>query len=118
MLVGGAKYIKGTVSGQIQPNKVSWFMWSLVPLIAFAAEIKQGVGILPALMTFMAGFVPLLIFIASFVNKKAYWKIERIDLACGLFSFVGLSLGNHTGGQHSHILRHFVRRTRRHADRN
>ncbi len=68
--IGGLSYLIDTVRGKIKPNKVSWFMWSLAPLIAFAAEVKQGVGI-QSLTTFIVGFVPLIIFIASFVNKRS-----------------------------------------------
>jgi hypothetical protein len=30
--------------------------------------------------------------LASFINKKAYWKITRPDIICGLLSVTGLSL--------------------------
>lgn len=90
-LIGGLSYLLDTVKGKTKPNKVSWFMWALAPMIAFAAEVKQGVG-LQSLMTFMVGFNPLLIFLASFVNKKASWKITRLDLTCGALSLVGLGL--------------------------
>lgn len=88
---GSLSYLTGTVKGKIQPNKISWFLWSLAPLIAFTAEIKQGVG-LQSLTTFMVGFMPLLIFIASFANKKAYWKLGKFDIACGVLSILGLIL--------------------------
>ena len=58
--VGSIAYLVDTVKGKVKPNRVSFLLWSIVPFIAFAAQIKQGVG-LEALMTFMA----------SFVNKKA-----------------------------------------------
>ncbi len=90
-LIGGGSYIFDTLKGKIKPNKVSWFLWIIAPMIAFFAEIKQGVG-LPSLLTFAAGFIPLLVFIASFVNKKSYWKIEKFDLACGTLSIIGLIL--------------------------
>ncbi len=90
-LYGSSTYLIDTINGKVKPNKVSWSMWAFAPLIAFAAQIKQGVGI-QSLMTFLAGFIPLLVFIASFLNKKSYWKIEKFDLACGLFSIVGLIL--------------------------
>ena len=63
--VGGMSYLIDTVKGKIQPNKVSWLLWAIAPLVAFVAEIKQGVGI-QSLATFIVGFVPLLVFIASF----------------------------------------------------
>lgn len=89
--VGGFSYLVDTVKGKIQPNRVSWFLWALAPMIAFAAEIKQGVGI-QSLTTFIVGFVPLCIFIASFVNKKAEWKLRKLDFICGTLSLLGLIL--------------------------
>ena len=75
-LIGGASYLFATIKGIAKPNKVTWFLWALAPLIAFWAQIQQGVG-LQSLMTFVVGFNPLLIFLASFVNKKAFWKIAE-----------------------------------------
>jgi hypothetical protein len=88
---GSLSYLIDTLKGKVKPNRVSFLLWSLAPLIAFFAEIKQGVGI-QALMTFVVGFLPLTIFIASFVNKKAEWKLTRFDLMCGALSIVGLVL--------------------------
>lgn len=89
--IGGFQYLLETVRGKIQPNKVSWLLWSIAPLIAFVAEISQGVGI-QALTTFIVGFVPLLIFIASFFNRKAEWKLGTLDIICGALSVLGLVL--------------------------
>lgn len=44
------------------------------------------------LPVFMAGFGPLLVLIASFVNKKSYWKLEKFDYLCGAFSILALIL--------------------------
>jgi len=89
--VGSLSYLVDTLKGKVKPNRVSFLLWSLAPLIAFFAEIKQGVGI-QALMTFVVGFLPLTIFIASFVNKKAEWKLTGFDLMCGALSIIGLVL--------------------------
>jgi hypothetical protein len=88
---GSVAYLRDTVKGKIKPNRVSFLLWSIAPLIAFAAQIKQGVG-LEALMTFSTGFLPLTVFIASFVNKQAEWKLTMFDLLCGIISLVGLIL--------------------------
>lgn len=88
---GSASYLVDTLKGKVKPNKVTWFLWALAPLIAFTAQIKQGVGV-QALTTFIVGFVPLIIFIASFRNKKAEWKITRLDTVCGGLSVFGLLL--------------------------
>jgi hypothetical protein len=90
-LIGAVSYIKDTISGKVKPNRVSWFMWALAPLIAFAAQLDKGVG-WTSVMTFSVGFNPLLIFMASFVNKKSEWKLERLDVICGVSSFFGLIL--------------------------
>ncbi len=89
--IGTLSYLVDTVRGRVKPNRVSFLMWSIAPLIAFVAQLKQGVGI-QSLMTFSVGFFPLIILIASFVNKKAQWKLTRFDLICGLLSLAGLVL--------------------------
>lgn len=91
ILIGDFSYLVYTIKGKVKPNKVTWFLWALAPLIAFAAEVKQGAG-LSSLMTLAVGAGPLFIFIASFLNKKAYWKITKFDLVCGALAIVGLVL--------------------------
>lgn len=90
-LIGGIGYIIDTLKGKTKPNKITWFFWALAPLIAFAAEIQQGVG-LSSLMTFSVGLSPLLIFVASFINKNSQWKLTTFDLICGGLSLCGLIL--------------------------
>ncbi len=91
ILFGDATYLLATIKGKIKPNKVTWFLWALAPLIAYAAEASQQVGLL-SLMTFAVGILPLFIFLASFLNKQADWKITRFDLVCGALSLIGLLL--------------------------
>lgn len=90
-LVGIYSYIKETLRGNTKPNRVTWLMWSIAPLIGTAAALSKGVrwAVLPV---FMSGFAPLLVFIASFINKKSYWRLEPFDYACGLCSFLALAL--------------------------
>jgi hypothetical protein len=95
-LVGSSTYALSTLRGRTRPNRVSWFVWSLAAFVAFSAQLSQHVG-LRALMTFMVGFGPLMIFLASFVNKKSYWKITRFDLLCGALSLFALVLWRITG---------------------
>lgn len=88
---GASVYIKKTIKGEIKPNKVTWLMWSVAPLIATAAAFSDGVrwAVLPV---FMCGFCPILVFAASFVNPKAYWKLETFDYICGACSVLALAL--------------------------
>ncbi len=89
--LGGLSYLIDTIKGRVKPNRVSYLLWALAPLIAFVAQLKEGVGI-QSLLTFSVGFVPLSIFIASFFNKKSEWKLTRFDLVCGALSVAGLIL--------------------------
>ena len=95
-LIGSLSYLKDTLKGKTRPNRVSWFLWAVAPLIAFGAELNHGVG-LPALMTFMVGFGPLLIFLGSFANRKSFSKLTRLDIMCGVFSLFGIVLWLITG---------------------
>lgn len=88
---GSAAYLAETLKGKIKPNRVSFLLWSIAPIIAFFAQITQEVG-LEALMTFSTGFLPFTVFLASFANKQSQWKLTRFDLACGILSLAGLAL--------------------------
>jgi hypothetical protein len=85
---GTAVYLRDTLRGTTQPNRVTWLLWAVAPLLASAVEFSDGVG-LRALPTFMIGFMPLLVFIGSFHNPASLWKIRRLDYACGAISVVG-----------------------------
>jgi len=89
--IGTASYFIDTVKGKIKPNKVTFFVWSFAPFIAFLAQVNKGVGI-QSWMTLSVGIFPLSIFIASFVNRKAYWKLNTRDISCGILSLIGLFL--------------------------
>jgi hypothetical protein len=90
-LIGVFSYVKDTLKGETKPNKVTWLLWSIAPLIATVAAMSTGVtwAVLPV---FISGFGPLLVFVASFVNKNAYWKLEKFDYICGLLSILALIL--------------------------
>ncbi len=87
-IVGQALYVVDTIRGRTQPNRVTWLLWAANPLLAFAVEIDDGVG-LRALMTFIVGFGPFAVFVASFVNPKSVWKLGPLDYTCGAMSVVG-----------------------------
>lgn len=95
-IIGSVSYLRDVIRGKAKPNRTTWFLWALAPLAAFAASLGEGVGI-RATMTFMVGFGPLLVFIASFINPQAYWKLTRLDYVCGALSLIGLGLWWVTG---------------------
>jgi hypothetical protein len=89
--IGIAFYLRDTLRGDTRPNRVTWLMWSVAPLLAFAVEVHEGVG-LQSLMTFSVGFLPLLVFLASFQNHHGYWRIGSLDYLCGVVSAGGLAV--------------------------
>lgn len=89
--LGSAHYIKAILLGKAKPNKVTWLLWAIAPLIGAVAAFSDGVR-LAILPTFMSGFGPLLVFIFSFVNKNAYWQLNKLDYVCGVFSLLALIL--------------------------
>ncbi len=87
-VVGQAVYVVDTIRGRTQPNRVTWLLWAVNPLLAFAVEVDDKVG-LRSLMTFVVGFGPLVVFAASFVNRRSVWKLGALDYTCGAMSVVG-----------------------------
>ncbi len=90
-MLASFSYIHSMFKGEAKPNRISWLMWAIAPFIATWAGFSSGVrwAILPV---FMSGFSPFLIFLFSFISKKAYWKLEAFDYMCALFSGFALVL--------------------------
>jgi len=86
--IGQVAYVVDTIRGRTQPNRVTWLLWGVAPLLAFAVETNANVG-LRSLMTFMVGFGPLVVFAASFVNRRAVWRLGALDYVCGALSIGG-----------------------------
>ncbi|MDD4901719.1 MAG: hypothetical protein PHE24_01135 [Patescibacteria group bacterium] len=89
-VLGSFAYIRDTLNGKTKPNRISWSMWALAPLIGTAAALYAHADVWATVRIFLAGFLPLLVFLVSFVNKQSYWKLTRFDLACGLCSVLAL----------------------------
>jgi hypothetical protein len=88
-LFGAIRYFIDTWRGQTQPHRVTWTLWAVEGILAYAVEIQEHVG-LASLMTLALGLIPCFIVAASFRNPDAVWKIDRIDIACGTVSLLGL----------------------------
>jgi hypothetical protein len=95
-IAGSAAYAWDTLHGRTQPNRVTWGLWTVAPLIAFGAELTQQVG-LQSLLTFAVGFGPLLVLLASFADAKAYARLTPLDITCGALSLVALAAWAITG---------------------
>lgn len=89
-VAGAAAYIRDTLKGKTKPNRVSWSMWVAGPLIGTAAAFSVHADIWVTVRIFLAGFLPLLMLLASFVNPQSYWKLTTFDFACGFCSIAAL----------------------------
>lgn len=103
MLVGALRYAIDTAKGTNQPNRLSWGLWSLAAGIAFAGEISKHVGV-QSTMTLFASIGTFSVLAASFLNRNAYWKVDKFDLGCAILSALALFLWWQTGNANLAII--------------
>ncbi len=101
---GSAAYIRDTVKGKSKPNRVSWSMWALMPLIGTAAALSAHADVWATVRIFLAGFLPLLVLLFSFVNPQSYWKLTVFDVVCGICSASALIVWGSIGSPRLAIL--------------
>ena len=89
-------YVRAILKGEAAPNRVTWFLWALVPLIAAAAQWRSGVGI-STLVVLSVGAGPACVVLASFVGGKGLWRLGPFDYVCGACSLAALALWALTG---------------------
>lgn len=89
-------YALSTLRGQTKPNRVTWSLWTIIPLITFAAQVNENVGLV-AVFSLAYAIGPFLVLLASFANKKAYWKLSSFDIVCGIISLLAIGLWLLTG---------------------
>lgn len=94
---GTMLYVIGTLKGSVRPNRVTWGILALAPLIAGASMLSQGVSVAGAFYTFLTGLGPLAICISTFFARYPAWEVRRFDVICGLLSLFGLGLWLLTG---------------------
>jgi hypothetical protein len=103
-IVGASAYIRDTLAGRTKPNRVSWSMWALAPLIGTGAALAAHADIWATTRIFLAGFLPLIVFLSSFVNPKGYWKLTLFDVLCGVCSVLALLVWGVTASPRMAIL--------------
>jgi len=82
-------YVRDALAGRSKPNKVTFFFWTLAPAIAFAIGISEGFSwaLVPVLMAGVSSFV---IFLSSFFNPQARWKLGALDYVCGALTLCAI----------------------------
>lgn len=90
-LIGGFAYLSAVIRGKAQPYPLSWLLWGITPMIAFAAEINVGVGP-SSLVTFTLGVTPLMVFISAMLKNPKWLKLDALNMVCGLIAVGGIIL--------------------------
>lgn len=88
---GSLSYVRDTFAGRSKPNRMTMLIWALGPFIACAAALSDG-GSWALLPVFMGGLGPFLIFLASFTNSQAYWRLGVLSYVCGIVAMLALVL--------------------------
>lgn len=87
--LGTAAYVRDTLRGTTKPNRVTYIIWAVNPLIAAFVSFAAGAG-LAALPVLATGLGPLAVLLASIANKNSYWKLSTFDYFCGACSIVAI----------------------------
>ncbi len=90
MVWGAYDYLRDTLAGKTKPNRVSWSLWALAPLISLGAAFDANADVWASIRVLVGGIVPAVIFLASFINKNSYWRLGRFDWLCGGLSLAAL----------------------------
>lgn len=90
-LGGGFAYLTATLQGKTKPNPVTWLLWGIVPMIAFAAELQAGVGTV-AIVTLALGTSTLLVFAATMYKNPRSFELRGFNLLCALIALAGIAL--------------------------
>lgn len=85
-------YLRDTLKGTTKPNRISWCLWALLPLIGTAAAFQANADMWATLRVFLAGFLPLIIFVASFWNRQSYWHLTFFDWLCGACALLAIAV--------------------------
>lgn len=59
--IGSIAYLHDVIKGHVKPNEVSFLFWSVAPLVVYAVQLGNKVGI-ESFMTLSTGLFPLFIF--------------------------------------------------------
>ena len=75
MMVSSVPYIRDIVKGKTKPERATWFIWSVVMMIAFFAQVASG-GTFSTLLTVGDTIVVIVIFILSIKHGMAGWMMR------------------------------------------
>lgn len=102
-LLGSAAYIRAIVRGQAKPNIISWFLWSVTPLIAFVAAVRSGAGI-ASLGTLALALSAVFVLAMALWRHAGVIKLDAANVACGVLAVAGIVVWQVTANPHAAII--------------
>jgi len=90
-IFGGGQYAWGVIKGKARPNPITWFLWGLTAMIAFAAQLQEGVGI-QALVTFVLGLSPLVVCAIAVTRNGLSAHLTPFTISCAISALIGIVL--------------------------
>lgn len=90
-IYGIFSYSRDTLQGKTRPNRATWLMWAIAPIIAGIAALAEGAG-WASVPVLMAGVGSLFVLLASFVNSDSFWQLGTLDYVCAVLSLLALIL--------------------------
>ncbi|MDE3030754.1 MAG: hypothetical protein KGI65_03945 [Acidobacteriota bacterium] len=95
-MIGYLVYVRDVRRGLADPDLVTWGLWTAIPLLAFATQMVDGVGLI-ALTTFAAGVGPGLVLVAALRAPRPPHRLHPIDYLCAGTAVVGVIIWSTTG---------------------
>ena len=90
-LFSGGRYAWGILHGRARPNPVTWFLWGSTAMVAFIAQVNEGVGA-QAIVTFVLGLSPLTIAVLATVKGHLRAHLTPFTYSCAAITLGGVFL--------------------------
>lgn len=92
-LTAAPPYVIDTLKGKTKPERATWFIWSVLGVIAFVAQFRLG-ATLSLLFTGLDAFGSISVFLLSLHYGVGGWtKLDKIALAVAGFGVFAALLG-------------------------
>lgn len=88
----GVSYSIATLKNRAQPNPITWFLWSVVPLISLIINIvEQGFSLQMLTQTSLI-LSPFLVFLAAIIKNPQSIKFDLPNVTCLILTTVAFGL--------------------------
>ncbi len=82
-------YCRSIVLAPVTPNRVSWLLWAVIPLVATFIALRDGAG-WAALPVFAAGLAPTIVLLFAIGRKSGTWHFTPFSILCLVISLIAL----------------------------